>query len=100
MITKSRRPASDDVSDFWQELPGQIQVAVRKVFHWERTDVMSTEEFWERVVARTERNITSAVHRKTAGFSSSDWIAQIRNLEAWLVKVARRAAIDEARKVL
>jgi len=35
-----------------------------------------------------------------AGMSFADWKAQIRNLDAFLTRVARCAAIDEARKIL
>ncbi len=99
--TKSLFFASDDEWNFWQQIPAQVDVAVRKVFHWERTDVMSTEEFRERVAKRTLHNFTTDARKKmAAGISFADWKAQIKNLEAWLTKVARRASIDEARKVL
>jgi hypothetical protein len=95
------QPANVDESDFWPRIPGQIKVAVRKVIHWERTDVMSTEEFRERVRARTLYKITSDLRNKTAaGMSFADWRAQIRNLDAFLTRVAKHASIEEARIVL
>lgn len=104
----SPQQANDEVWSFLQKIyqPNDshcpVHVAVRKVLHWERTDVMSTQEFRELVIARTVRNITVGVHNKMSKdrISFADWRAQIKNLEAWLTRCARRAAIDEARKVL
>ncbi|SRR6266478_2260979 len=101
MSRRAFQPANVDESEFWQKIPDQIQIAVWKVFHWERTDVMSTEEFWERVVARTLCKVISDVRNKTAaGMSFADWRAQIRNLDAFLTRVAKHASIEEARNVL
>src|SRR5712671_6334254 len=100
MLTHSSHPATDDEWNFWQQLPSQIDIAVRKIFHWERTDVISTEESRERVAARTRHNVTTDAHKKiAAGISFADWRAQIENLEAWLTTVAKLASIDEMRKV-
>src|SRR6266700_3985655 len=108
MSSPSSQHANDEVWNFLQKIyqPNDshcpIHVAVRKVLHWERTDGMSTQEFRELVIARTVRNIPVGVHNKMAKdrISFADWRAQIKNLEAWLTRCARRAAIDEARKVL